>query len=76
MDCGCDNKAFRGLNAMHLLLIGALNASTGQLVSMIVPHCDAEVFQIFLDEMATQVPRRGKRVLLALDNASHEMGIS
>lgn len=50
-------------------IIGAVNPSTGQLVSMIVPHCDAEVFQIFLDEMATQVPRCGKRVLLVLDNA-------
>jgi transposase len=23
MDCGCDNKVFRRLNAIHLLLVGA-----------------------------------------------------
>jgi transposase len=38
---------------------------------MIVPHCDTAVFQIVLDAMAVEVPkRRGKRVLLVLDNAS------
>ena len=60
MDCGCDNK-----------VIGAVNPSTGQLVSLIVPRCDTAVFQIFLDAMAAEGPkRRGKRVLLVLDNAS------
>ena len=40
-------------------------------MSLIVPRCDTAVFQIFLDAMAAEVPRRrGKRVLLVLDNAS------
>jgi len=52
-------------------VIGAVNPSTGQLVTMIVPHCDAALFQIFLDTMAKDVPKsRGKRVMLVLDNAS------
>jgi transposase len=52
-------------------VIGAVNPSTGQLVSLIVPHCDAALFQIFLDTMAEDVPKcRGKRVMLVLDNAS------
>lgn len=52
-------------------VVGAVNPSSGQLVSLIVPHCDTEVFQVFLDTMATEVPEReGKRVLLVLDNAS------
>ena len=39
-------------------------------MSLIVPHCDTEVFQVFLDTMAAEVPEReGKRVLLVLDNA-------
>lgn len=60
MDCGCD-----------INVIGAVNPSTGQLVSLIVPRCDTAVFQIFLDAMAAEGPkRRGKRVLLVLDNAS------
>jgi len=54
-----------------LPVVGAVNPSSGQLVSLIVPHCDTEVFQVFLDTMATKVPEReGKRVLLVLDNAS------
>jgi len=52
-------------------VVGAVNPSSGQLVSLIVPHCDTEVFQVFLDTMAAEVPaREGKRVLLVLDNAS------
>jgi transposase len=52
-------------------VIGAVNPKSGQLVSLIVPHCDTAVFQIFLDTMAAEVPKRsGKRVLLVLDNAS------
>lgn len=51
-------------------VVGAVNPTTGELVSLIVSHCDTEVFQIFLDTMAEEVPRRpGKRVLLVLDNA-------
>ena len=51
-------------------VVGAVNPSTGELVSLIVSHCDTEVFQAFLDTMAEEVPRRrGKRVLLVLDNA-------
>jgi hypothetical protein len=44
---------------------------SGQLVSLIVPHNDTEVFQAFLDTMAAEVPvEAGKCVVLVLDNAS------
>jgi len=52
-------------------VVGAVSPSTGQLVSLIVPHNDTEVFQAFLDTMAAEVPEReGKQVYLILDNAS------
>lgn len=52
-------------------VVGAVNPADGQLVSLIVPHNDTEVFQTFLDTMAREVrPERGKRVVLVLDNAS------
>lgn len=52
-------------------VVGAVSPATGQLVSLIVPHCDAEVFQLFLDVMASEVPqKRNKKVILVLDNAS------
>ncbi len=52
-------------------VVGALNPADGQLVSLIVPHNDTEVFQLFLDTMAKEVPAQsGKRVVLVLGNAS------
>jgi len=52
-------------------VIGAVSPASGQLVSLIVPHCDTEVFQAFLDTMAKEVPEQeGKRLCLVLDNAS------
>ncbi len=52
-------------------MVGAVNPATGQLVSLIVPNCDTEVFQAFLDTMAREtVPEIGRRVCLVLDNAS------
>jgi transposase len=52
-------------------VVGAVNPADGQLVSLIVPHNDTEVFQAFLDTMAKEVCAEvGKRVVLVLDNAS------
>ena len=53
-------------------VVGAVNPGSGQLVSLIVPHCDTEVFQAFLDTMAkeTEAQKHGKRrVCLVIDNA-------
>ena len=51
-------------------VVGAVCPKDGQLVSLIVPHSDGEVFQAFLDTMAVEVPRNGKKLWLVLDNAS------
>jgi len=51
-------------------VVGAVNPQDGQLVSLIVPHSDTEVFQAFLDTMAKEVPAAHGRVVLVLDNAS------
>lgn len=51
-------------------VVGAVDPQTGQLVSLIVPHNDTQVFQAFLDTMADEVPDEGKTVWLVLDNAS------
>lgn len=57
-------------------VIGAVNPATGRFISLIVPHCDTEMFQAFLDTMAREhPPEEGKRVCLVLDNASwHKTG--
>jgi hypothetical protein len=51
-------------------IVGAVCPSTGQLSCLIFSHCDTQVFQAFLDNMAAEVSfREGKRLILVLDNA-------
>ena len=48
-----------------------MEPASGQLVSLMVCHCNTEVFQAFLNVMAEEVPvEEGKQVHLVLDNAS------
>jgi hypothetical protein len=51
-------------------VIGAINPKDGQLVSLLVPQSDTEVFQAFLDTMAKEVSPHHGEVWLVLDNAS------
>ena len=52
-------------------VIGAVDPAYGKLVSLIVPHCDSDVFQVFLDTLAKEVPKQSnRRLCLVLDNAS------
>jgi transposase len=51
-------------------VVGAVEPATGRLVSLIVAHCNTEVFQAFLNTMAEEIPHEeGKQVHLVLDNA-------
>jgi transposase len=52
-------------------VVGAVDSHSGQVVSLIVSHCNTEVFQAFLDTLAEEAPpQEGKRTCLVLDNAS------
>ena len=52
-------------------VVGAVAPIMGQLVSLVVAHCNKEVFQIFLDTVATEMPpEKGKTVHQVLDNSS------
>ena len=52
-------------------VIGAVSPSDGQLSCLIFSHCDTDVFQAFLDNLAAEVPpQAGKEHILVLDNAS------
>ncbi len=57
-------------------VVGAVEPASGRLVSLIVAHCNTEVFQAFLNTMAEEVPPEdGKQVYLVLDNAGwHKSG--
>lgn len=51
-------------------VVGAVEPAQGRLVSLIVAHCNTEVFQAFLNTMAEEIPPEdGKQVHLVLDNA-------
>ena len=66
-------RPVQGHHGGHLRrsVIGVVNPGSGQLVSLIVLHCDTEVFQVFLDTMAGEAPPgKGRRLLPVLDNAS------
>jgi len=69
------SRPTRGYYGGHVRenIVAAVNPATGQLISLIVPHCDTEVFQAFLDTMAKETEatnQAGRRVSLVLDNAS------
>ena len=52
-------------------VIGAVSPTDGQLSCLIFSHCDTEVFQAFLDNLAREVPADPNRKhILILDNAS------
>jgi transposase len=52
-------------------VVGAVDPMSGKLISLIVPHCDSDVFQVFLDLLAKEVPKQSnRRLCLVLDNAS------
>lgn len=67
------SRPVQGYHGGHLRrsVVGAVAPATGQLVSLVVPHCNTEVFQVFLDTVAREIPpEEGKTVHLVLDNAS------
>lgn len=51
-------------------VVAAVEPASGRLSSLVVAHCNTEVFQVFLDTMAEEIPPEpGKQVHLVLDNA-------
>jgi hypothetical protein len=51
-------------------VIGAVAPQSGGLFSLVVDGVDTEVFQLFLDEMASAIPNKdGVRQILIVDNA-------
>jgi transposase len=55
---------------IRLNVIGAVSPKTGKLFSLVVPHVDTDVFQVFLNQLAEHTKHSQKEVLLVLDNAS------
>ncbi len=52
-------------------VLGAVCPATGQISTIIFDHCDGEVFQLFLDALASAAPQDpDKKRYLILDNAS------
>jgi len=51
-------------------MIGAVQPHSGSFQALAVPYTDTDVFQIFLDQLATATKAIKKRILLVVDNAS------
>ena len=51
-------------------VVGAVNPADGNIVSLIVHHNNTDVFQVFLNTMAKEVPAADGEIWLILDNAS------
>jgi hypothetical protein len=55
---------------LRLNVAGAVEPTTERLASLIFAHCNTEVFQVFLNTMAEEIPpEEGKQLHLVLDNA-------
>lgn len=62
-----------GYHGGHLRrnVVGAVEPSSGHLTSLIVSHCNTEVFQAFLDLLAKEQPHlEGEKIYLIMDNAT------
>jgi len=52
-------------------IIGAVRPADGAFSSLVLEHCNADVFQVFLDTLAQEYPHKeGFRQILIMDNAS------
>ncbi len=59
-----------GFTGKHIRdnVLGAVRPADGKFISLIMPHVDADIFQIFLDHMQEHIGE--KRVIMILDNAA------
>ena len=52
-------------------IIGAVRPADGAFSSLVLDHCNTDVFQVFLDTLAQEYPHKeGIRQILIMDNAS------
>ena len=66
----CPTIAYHG-GHLRRNVVGSVEPRTGQFTSIIVSHCNKEVFQTFLDELAKEQPPRGEeKIYLIMDNAT------
>jgi transposase len=59
---------------IRLNILGTVCPRTGEFFTIEASHCDADVFQAFLDEAARSITPTRKKNILILDNASWHKG--
>ena len=55
---------------IRINVVGAVAPERGDFFSLVVPHSDTEIFQIFLNNLAEYTKNSQKKIVLVLDNAS------
>jgi transposase len=71
---GSHPKVVHNGDHVRLTIAGCVCPRTGELFAFEASHCDAAVFQAFLDEAASCITPTRKRNILVLDNASWHKG--
>ena len=67
---GAKTRITKNGDHIRLNIIGSVCPRTGEFFAIEASHCDTDVFQAFLDEMARTITPTRKRNILILDNAS------
>ncbi len=67
---GSRPKVVHNGDHVRLNILGCVCPRTGEFFAIEASHCDADVFQVFLDEAAQSITPTRKRNILILDNAS------
>jgi transposase len=67
---GSNPKVVHNGDHVRLNILGTACPRTGEFFAIEASHCDADVFQVFLDEAAQSITPTRKRNILILDNAA------
>jgi transposase len=67
---GSRPKVVHNGDHVRLNILGTVCPRTGEFFAIEASHCDADVFQVFLDEAAESIAPTRKRNVLILDNAT------
>ena len=61
-------------NHIRANVVGAVQPQSGAFFSLVVSGVDQDVFQVFLDQLATETKKRDAKTVLVLDNAAWHKG--
>jgi transposase len=67
---GSPHRIIHNGDHIRLTIIGTVCPRSGEFFAIEASHCDADIFQVFLDEASQSITPTRKRNILIIDNAS------